>query len=744
MSISRITWAVLALGALPGCPRAPEPSLTIAPSGSSSASAAPADAPPAAARRPVVDRYHGVSVTDDYRWLEAADDPEVKSWSAAQNAHARRVLDALPGRQLLAEKLRRLMTHESPDWYGLRWRGGRLFALKDSPPKQQPFLVALAGPDAPDTERVVLDPGVLDATGGTSIDWYVPSHDGKLVAISLSSGGSESGTVHVYEVDGGKERSGDAIPRVNGGTAGGSLAWRADGAGFFYTRYPAPGERPAEDLAFYQQVWFHELGADPKTDVPSLTKDLPRIAEIHLEASQDGRYLLAGVANGDGGEHEQWLLALGKDAKQDLDKWRKLAALADKVVEARFAPDGELWLRSLAGAPKGKLLKLAPTADLAKAVTVVPESDAVLDGFVVTRSRIYTRDLVGGPYQVRVFERSGKALAPLSLEPVSSVWQLAPLDGDEVLVRSESFVRPGAWHRYRGADGALVPTPLRKQSPVSYDDIEVVRETCVSKDGTAVPLNVLRKKGTKLDGRNPFLLAGYGGYGISESPWFDVRLRAWLDAGGVFADANLRGGGEFGEAWHLAGNLTKKQNVFDDFLACARHVVEAGYTRPERLGIIGGSNGGLLMGAALTQAPGQFRAVVSLVGIYDMLRVELTANGAFNVTEFGSVKDKAEFDALYAYSPYHHVADGTAYPAVLFITGANDPRVDPWHSRKMTARLQAATGGRSPVLLRTSDSTGHGIGTPLDAQVAEQIDLWSFLLHELGADAAGVEPGAAR
>jgi prolyl oligopeptidase len=725
---------LIALTELAGCASAPttapldaQPMHTAPPI----ASAQPDAGPPVADKKPVVDTYHGVSVTDDYRWLENGDDPAVKAWSSAENAFTRRTLDALPGREALATKLKGIIAFESPDWYRAEWRGKRLFAMKEAPPKQQALLVVMKGPNAPDKEQVIVDPNVIDPAGGTTIDWYVPSLDGKLVAVSLSVGGSESGTVHVYDVDGGKEHPADTIPRVHGGTAGGSLAWLADGSGFFYTRYPAPSERPAADLGFYQELWFHKLGADTKTDVASLNKSLPKIAEIVVKTSDDGRFALASVANGDGGEFDQWVLDLGKDKKKPvLDKWRHLATLADKVVEARFAPDSELWLRSLKDAPKGKIMKLGPSDALEKAKVVVPESDAVIDEVLVTPTRVFTADLVGGPYQVRVFDRKGKQLSTLPLEPVSSVWRLEPLEGDDVLLRTESYVTAPSWQLYRDKDAKLTPTKLVKQSPVKFDDIEVVRETCTSKDGTKVPLNIMRKKGLKLDGSSPLLLTGYGGYAVSESPWYDARVRVWMDAGGVFADANIRGGGEFGEAWHHAGNLTKKQNVFDDFLACAKHVVEAGYTKPDRLAIIGGSNGGLLMGAALTQAPEMFKAVVSMVGIYDMLRVELTPNGAFNVTEFGTVKDKSHFDAMMAYSPFHHVKDGTQYPAVLFMTGANDPRVDPFHSRKMVARMQAS-GTKAPVLLRTSDNTGHGMGTPLDAQVAEQVDVWGFLLDEV-------------
>jgi prolyl oligopeptidase len=269
-------------------------------------------------------------------------------------------------------------------------------------------------------------------------------------------------------------------------------------------------------------------------------------------------------------------------------------------------------------------------------------------------------------------------------------------------------------------------------SDADYGDTEVLREHAVSKDGTRVPLNIVRRKGTPLDGNNPTILYAYGGYGVSETPYFSTSIRVWLDQGGVMVLANIRGGGEFGEAWHLAGNLTKKQNVFDDFIASAEYLIARRYTSPMKLAIQGGSNGGLLMGAALTQRPELFRAVHSSVGIYDMLRVELDPNGAFNVTEFGTVKDKSQFDALYAYSPFHHVSDGTAYPSVLMTTGDNDGRVNPAHSRKMVARLQAANPNGQPILLRTSAASGHGIGSALNEVIDERTDAFCFLFEQLG------------
>jgi prolyl oligopeptidase len=326
---------------------------------------------------------------------------------------------------------------------------------------------------------------------------------------------------------------------------------------------------------------------------------------------------------------------------------------------------------------------------------------------------------------------------------------LTRIGQDAVVYKTSTFTEPPAWYSFAGqtagpAASAATPArlPLSSTSLADFSDTEVIRDTAVSKDGTRVPLNIIRRKGTVQNGRNPTLLTGYGGYGISLGPFFLGVGRVWLDQGGVFVVANLRGGGEFGQDWHLAGNLTRKQNVFDDFIAAAERLIASGYTTPDRLAIEGGSNGGLLMGAALTQRPDLFKAVVSHVGIYDMLRVELSPNGTFNVPEFGTVKDRDQFTAMYAYSPYHRVKDGTRYPAVLFLTGANDPRVDPMHSRKMTARLQAAAGPTGTILLRTSASSGHGFGTSLSEAIEQEVDVYAFLFHQLGVEYRPVDGAA--
>ncbi|HEX5689009.1 MAG TPA: prolyl oligopeptidase family serine peptidase [Roseiflexaceae bacterium] len=679
---------------------------------------------PATPRHTVTDQYHGVEVAEEYRWLEDAEDPAVREWNAAQNSLTRAYLDSIPVRERLFERVQDILSQASSDYFALQLRDGKLFAVKQQPPKAQPLLVILASPDQPDSERVVLDPNALDPSGATTIDFYEPSLDGNLVAVSLSKNGSEDGTLHIYDVATGQEL-GDVVPRVTYPTGGGSVAWNGDTSGLFYTRYPYPGERTPEDLNFYQQIYYHKLGTPAGDDVYVLGEDFPRIAEIELQSSNDGSFLLATVANGDGGEFAHYLR--GPDGN-----WTQITHFEDQIKRGQIGHDNALYLQSHNGAPNGKVLRIPlETPDLDHADVVVPERDTAVRGFVATDTRLYVAELAGGPSQVRVYNLRGGEQGLLPSEPVTGVAQIAPLEGDAILFRSTSFVRPPAWYRFDPAEEEPAQTPLAATSPADFSEVEVLRAVATSKDGTRVPLTILHHKNITLDGNNPTLLAGYGGYGLSISPAFNPARSVWLEQGGVLAVANLRGGGEFGEAWHLAGNLLKKQNVFDDMIGCAEYLIAEGYTNPGRLAIMGGSNGGLLMGALLTQRPELFRAVVSSVGIYDMLRVELDPNGAFNVPEFGSVKDAAQFAALYAYSPYHRVVDGVAYPAVLFVAGENDGRVNPAHSRKMTARLQAATASERPVLLRTSASSGHGQGTSLRERIAEDTDVFTFLFDQL-------------
>lgn len=708
------------------------------------ASAATIVPPPATPREAVVDTIQGVKVADPYRWLENWNDPRVKAWSDAQNAHTRAYLDALSTEAPLKTELTRLITATSPAYYELSARGDAVFAFYSDPAKQQPMLVALNAQADPASRRMVVDPNGLDSKGLTSIDWFVPSTDGRLVALSLSKNGSEVGTLHVFDVATGKE-VGTPIDRVQFPTAGGSLAWTADSKGFWYTRYPGAEAAPSEQQ-FNMQVYFHKLGTDTKKDPLALgTKDgLERVSEVFLDNRYARNQILASVQRGDGGEWAFYVLGEGKAPLQ-------VATYADRLVYAAIGPDDAIYAISRAGAPNGKIVKLpAPygAMKLANGKVIVPESKvAILSGgaeqhvldLALSKDRLFVRDIVGGPNQVRMFDLDGKPQGTLPLPDIAANSEIEPLANGDVLFDVSTYLRPRYYASWAPGSGKVTETGLKVTSPMSFADAQVTRMFATSRDGTKVPINIIEKKGTKHDGSNPVLLYGYGGYGISQTPRFlGSFLRVWLDAGGIDAIANTRGGAEYGERWHQEGMLTKKQNVFDDFAAAGQYLVDQHYTSHDKLALLGGSNGGLLMGAMITQHPQLARAVVSSVGIYDMVRVELDPNGAFNVTEFGTVKNPDQFKALYAYSPYHRVKapntypEGREYPAVLMMTGATDGRVNPLHSRKFTAALQASTASGHPILLRTSANSGHGIGSSLNERIAETADELSFLFDQLG------------
>ncbi len=706
--------------------------------------AAMSEPPPATPKSDVSDSYYGITIRDPYRWLEKTDDGKVHEWSLAQDARTRRYLDALPQREPIFQQLMAQFSATSSSYFGLYAVGDRIFAYYNQPPHQQPMIAVMGNDAQPSQARVVVDPNVLNPQGTTAIDWFVPSPDGSLLAVSLSDNGSEDGSLHLFEVATGKQ-IGEIIPRVQYPTGGGSLAWSADSKGFWYTRYPGP-ERSAEEQHFYQQVYFHRIGDGPGSDVYVFGKGLPKVAEISLDDRRHPNLVMASVADGDGGQFAHYLIGPDNRVKQ-------LTRFEDQVVMASLGADSSIYLVSKKGAPRGKLLKLRlEDPVLRHAKVLIPESQAVMqphgqsggEPLVVTADRLYLSELVGGPSRVAIFDHDGHAKGTLPLPAVANVDEMEPLSDGSVLYRVATYLRPPYFVRYEEASGMSAETMLAQTSPVSFADTEVVRAYAQSKDGTAIPLNIVRRKGTKLDGANPVLLNGYGGYGVSLTPTFlGPTTRLWLDAGGVFVIANLRGGGEFGEQWHQQGALTRKQNVFDDFIAAAEYLIAHRYTAPAHLAIIGGSNGGLLMGAVLTQRPELFHAVVSLVGIYDMLRVELDPNGAFNTTEFGSVKNPEQFKALYAYSPYHRVVDGTRYPAVFMATGEHDGRVNPAHSRKMIARLQAATTG-GPVYLSINSHAGHGIGSALSIRVNQDADQYAFLFDQMGMRLPPHAAGAAR
>jgi prolyl oligopeptidase len=670
-------------------------------------------------RIPVTTSYHGVDVTEEYRWLEDASSDDTIAWTQAQQHLTDTYYGSLPWREQLRARVERLLRTERKAYRSLVSGGSTYFALKEQTPRQQPFLVTLTDVDDLGTERIVVDPNAIDPSGETTIDWFVPSPDGGRVAVSLSEHGDEDGSLHVFDVESG-EVVDEPIPHVN--LMGGSMAWRHDGSGFWYTLCLDPD-------GFRQQVWFRKIGRAPdRLDVPRGFAD-EVIAENLLSASPDGRWLMDRVQKGDGGEWQIFLRSLDPEGA-----WWQLADLPDKCTYAVLGRD-TLYLLSRRDAPRGRVLRLAVTngATVADADEFVPASQLVIEDVAVTGGTVWIADMDGGPQQLRAFDLDGSQLPIPDIPPVSSVSsyvdRLSRLGPDRVAWSCESFTEPPTW--WVATDGqAPRPTALTTTSPIDLSGYQVTREFAVSRDGTRVPMNVIAAPGTPRDGTASALLTAYGGYGISMVPRFHPETLLWLEQGGVLVVANIRGGGEYGQEWHHAGRLATKQNCFDDFIACADHLHDTGITSRDRLAIIGGSNGGLLMGAVLTQRPDIARAVVAAVPVMDSLRSETTPNGRFNTTEFGTVAHPEHFTAMVAYSPYHNVVDGTSYPAVLLTAGENDTRVDAWHAKKMTARLQGATSSGWPVLLRL-ESTGHLTGS-LEQTIDETTDLHAFLFDQLG------------
>lgn len=679
--------------------------------------------------------YHGVTVSEDYRWLEDATSEQTRAWTAAQNARTRAFLRGLPSYDAVRARAAEIATAESVSWgrtsYGTRFEGPRrggstYFVLKREPPKQQPFLVTLADLDDISSAAVLVDPNTIDESGETTIDWFVPSPDGRLVAASLSAHGTEDGTLHVFDTESG-ERVDVLIPRVNSGPVNGSLAWSGDSSAFWYARLPAPGERPDENIAFFQEVWRHSVGeplSQDRCDQPAPVADA-KTAKHRLCASPDGRWVMDRVARGDGGEWQVFL------RPQRGDGWWQVADMSDKCGNAVFGSDA-LYLLSRAGNRRGQVLRLPLSngVTVAQATVIAQATGVALEGLAATQTRVWLLDTDGGPSGLRVCNTDGGGLTRLSVPPVSAIENLAALDAHEVVYAIESFTTPRAWWR---ADDSALPrtTALADEAPFDLSGYEVRREFTTSADGTRVPMTLVSRPGTPRDGSAAALLTGYGGFGISVKPRFDAAWLLWLEQDGVLVVANLRGGGEYGEEWHDAGRLTAKQHVFDDFVACASHLVDSKVTSTGRLAIMGTSNGGLLMGAVLTQHPEIARAVVAQLPPTDMLRKELHPNGAFTVTEFGTVKDREQFEALRAYSPYHNVRDGIAYPATLLTGAENDSRVDASQPKKMAARLQAATSGHEPILLRIKPG-GHGHAQSPDETAAKLRDVYTFIFDRLG------------
>jgi len=682
--------------------------------------------PPSTEKIPVIDEYHGQKIGDDYQWLEKADEPKVQAWTRAQSERTRGYLDSLSERAAILQELKTAILGKTVRYLTVESAGTQLFLAKFEPPHAQPRIVLRSSPLSTE-EKVVFDPGEFDPKGLTSFDWFQPAPDGSLVAISLSEKGSESGTLRFIRLADGKLLD-EKIERVQFGTAGGSVAWDNEGKGVYYTRYPRTGERPEADLPFYQQVYFHQLGTADSSDRYEIGKEFPKIAEIKLRRSPDGKRVLATVANGDGGESAHYL-------RNPDGQWIQLTHFEDGVKAAVFGGGDKIFFKSIKGALRGQVLRISvdPVIQtIADAKVVVPEaSGSAIDEVAASSNVLLVDDIVGGPSRLRQFDADGKFVREIPLAPLTGVPAIFPTEDGKFVIAESTYTAPVQLSLYDPATQKLTPTDLSAKTAVSFADIEPTLESATASDGTKIPVIVLMKKGTKLDGKNPTILNGYGSYGISNVPSMNIYLRPWFDRGGVFAIANVRGGGEFGEPWHQAGALTKKETTIEDFAAAAKMLVEKHYTNPEQLGITGASAGGITTGGLLTQHPELIKAAWIRVGVLDALRTELEPNGVFNITEFGSVKDPEQFKALLGYSPYHRVQDETKYPAALFVAGENDHRVASWHAKKMTARLQSANRSANPIFLNVSATAGHGMGTAFDERLNQEADGLTFFFDQL-------------
>ena len=675
---------------------------------------------PRTERDDVTDTWHGEKVVDPYRWLEGSSE-RVTAWTDAQNARTRRVLDALSSRAPLAARLRVL---QSVGLLGAPRPAGRwvLHTRRDGAQKQS-VLYVRAG--ALGEDRALVDPNTLDGAGLVTLDWYYPSHDGGFVAYGLSRGGNEMSTLHVIETATGRALD-ERIPH----TQRASVAWA--GEGFYYAVHPAPGTVPAGDEHYHRRIRYHALGADPTKDELVFGEGRAKEDILGVQTSRDGRWVLFVAAQG-WVRNDAYLLDRHDERRGLVTVVEREDGLAMGVVD-----DDSVWLRTNIGAPNYTIVR-APCATPGRGswTTVVPETEHAIEDFALTRSDVAVVTLERATSRVALWPRAGGAPAPVALPGLGTVAEVhADPAGDDAFFTYESFTSPPAAYAVRrgGAPRAVV----RLATPAGLDPSRIVVEqtTYASKDGTPVTMFLVHRRDVAATGTVPTVLSGYGGFNISRTPQYFAGVAAWVEAGGLFALPNLRGGGEYGERWHRAGMLDRKQNVFDDFHAAAESLVASGWTDAAHLGVSGGSNGGLLTGAALTQRPELFAAVYCAVPLLDMLRYQSFLIARFWIAEYGSAEDPAQYRWLRAYSPYHHVRDGLRYPAVFFTTAEGDSRVDPMHARKMTALMQSVTAEDpdAVVLLRVERDAGHGVGKPLDKQVDDLADQYAFFAWRLGLD----------
>jgi prolyl oligopeptidase len=694
--------------------------------------------------RDVTEEYFGVKVVDPYRWLENTKDPEVVAWMKAQNDYTRYVLARIPGRDELLARITSL-DNAGSTISGVQVWSGHYFYFKAEPGSDNRKLFVRDGLRAP--ERLLVDPEKMTTAEGVhySIDYFQPSIDGTYVAYGISPGGSEESVLHVLESATGKVL-GDSIDRAEFA----SPAWLPDGKTFFYTRAQKLGP-DAPPTAKYQKlkVYRHTLGGDPDKEPlvfgyeanPSVKVDENDFTVVTYSPGAP-KYLVGLVIHGVKREIDIYTVPL--DGNQSANTvWKKVADQSDEITGLDVHADS-IYLLSHKDASRFKVLRTSLDApDLAHAEVVVPASEVVVTGVSAASDALYIQDLDGGIGRLRRLSYRGGGAQSVKLPFDGAIQSLVTSATDPgAWLELTSWTRSPLWYALDSRTGKLTDTALVPPSPVDFSQIESEEVKAKSADGTMVPLSIIHKRGISLDGSHPVWLSGYGAYGITYDPSFQPTWLAFLEKGGIYAVAHVRGGGEYGEDWHQGGQKLTKQHTIDDFLAGAEYLVEHKYTSPAHLAGEGTSAGGITIGGAVSQRPDLFGAALIRVGDSDSLRSETMASGPANIPEFGTVKDADGFKALYAMDAYQHVKPDTPYPAVLLSTGVNDPRVAPWQAAKMTARLQASTSSGKPILLRVDYDAGHGLGSTKTQRDSERADDIAFLLWQLGAPGYAPNPGA--
>lgn len=668
-----------------------------------------------------VDYYHGVAVSDPYRWLEDIESPQVKKWIQEQNKITFEFLSKIPEREKIKQRMTQLWNYER---FGVPFKkGGRYFYSRNDGLQNQNVIYTVEKLDG--QPRVLIDPNLFSKDGRVALSGLSITEDGKFAAYGIATAGSDWQEWRVRNVD-----SGEDLPDKIEWVKFSSAAWTTDSKGFFYSRFDKPEEgAKLTQVNYYHKLYYHKLGTSQEEDKLIYHRPDQKEWNFYPETTDDGRFLIISSSHGTSPKRRIFYLDLKNPNAQVQPLLTDFDAAYDFIDN-----DGNIfWFRTDLNAPRGRVIAIDITKpERQNWREIIPQANETMTGVSVVGNRFIVTYLKDAHSQVKVFSLDGKFEYEVELPGIGTVSGFSgKKDDPETFFMFTSFTTPGTIYKLNIATREVT---LFKKPKVLFnpDDYETRQVFYNSKDGTRVPMFITYKKGLKLNGKNPTLLYGYGGFNISITPSFSVPNLVWLEMGGVYAVANIRGGGEYGEEWHQAGTKLKKQNVFDDFIAAAEYLVANKYTNPKRLAVAGGSNGGLLVGAVLNQRPDLFGAALPAVGVMDMLRFHKFTIGWAWVSDYGSPDNPEEFKAIYAYSPYHNIKKGTKYPSVLITTADHDDRVVPSHSFKYAAALQAAQAGNAPILIRIETRAGHGAGKPTSALIEESSDKLAFLVHTFG------------